>query len=116
MNDLEEFLDQMTVDISNQALWLDDVRLQLFLNWFAAHSSKIHSALIQGQALMQMDHVLLRQGDCEKALKSGLKIWFESLPMQGLLWDYHLILIENAWWHNLDGYRLNMILKSEAGK
>ena len=45
-----------------------------------------------------------------------LKTWFEALPVQGLLWEYQLIPIETAWWHNLDAHCLNMILKSEAGK
>jgi hypothetical protein len=116
MNDLKELLDQMMVDISNQALRLDDVRLQFFLNWLNAHSSKMQSALSPGQTLIQMDGVQLRQGDLEEQIGSGLKTWFESLPTQGLLWEYHLILIEIAWWQNLDAHRLNLLLKSEAGK
>jgi hypothetical protein len=36
--------------------------------------------------------------------------------MQGLLWEYHLILNEIAWWRDLDPRRLSMILGSEAGK
>ncbi len=117
MNEWKELLDQMAEDISGQVLRLDDVRLQLFLNWLNAHSSKVQSAfLAPGQTLIQLDGVLLRQGDMEERLRSGLKTWFESLPMQGLLWEYHLILDEIAWWHNLDARRLKMILKSEAGK
>ena len=115
MNDLNEILDQTTTDISKQALRLDDVRLRLFLNWLNTHSSKVQSVLAPGQTLIQMEEALFRQGDFEERLRSGLKTWFESLPMQGLLWEYHLILDEIAWWHNLDAHRLKMILKSEAG-
>lgn len=115
MNEWKELLDQMAEDISGQVLRLDDVRLQLFLNWLNAHSSKVQSTLAPGQILIQLDGVLLRQEDMEERLRSGLKTWFESLPMQGLLWEYHLVLDEIAWWHNLDAHRLKMILKSEAG-
>jgi len=107
MNDLNELLDQMPVDISKQAFRLDDVRLKLFLNWLNAHNSKVQSALAPVQTLIQMDGVLLRQGDFEERFRFGLKTWFESLPMQGLLWEYRLVL---------DEHRLKMILNTEAGK
>ena len=116
MNDLKEILDQMMVDISRQALRLNDVRLRLFLNWLNTHSSKVQSALAPEQTLIQMDGVPLWHGDFAERLRSRLKTWFESLPIRGLLWEYHLILVEIAWWHNLDAHRLNMILKSETGK
>ena len=116
MNDMKGLLDQMTANISRQALRLDDVRLRLFLNWLNAHSSKVQTALTLGQTLIQMDGVLLRHGDFAERLRAGLKTWLESLPIQALLWEYHLILDEIAWWHNLEVHRLKMILKSEAGK
>jgi hypothetical protein len=52
----------------------------------------------------------------EERLQTGLRTWFEFLPIKGLLWEYHLILDEIAWWCNFDPYRLIMILKSEAGQ
>ncbi len=116
MNEWKELLDQMAEDISGQVLRLDDVRLQLFLNWLNAHSSQVQSALAPGQTLIQMEGGLLWQGGSKERLRFGLKTWFESLPMQGLLWEYHLILDEIVWWHNLDAHRLKMILKSEAGE
>lgn len=116
MNDLKELLDQMTVNISNQAFRLDNVRLWLFLNWLNTHGSKVQSALVSEQTLMQIDGALLQQGDFEDRLRFGLETWFESLPVQGLLWGHHLILIEIAWWHNLNAHGFNMILKPKVGK
>jgi hypothetical protein len=43
-------------------------------------------------------------------------MWIESLPMQELLREYHLILDEIAWWRNLDARRLSMIMRSEVRK
>lgn len=116
MSEKNELLDQMIADIFQQALRLDEVRLRLFLNWLHSHSSTVQSTGIRRQARVQMDGAMLQRRDLETAFKSGLKTWLESLPMQGLLWEYHLILDEIAWWNSLDECRLNMIMKSETGK
>jgi len=50
MNDLKELLDQMMVDISSQALRLDDVRLRLFLNWLNTRSRKCNLPWLQSKS------------------------------------------------------------------
>ena len=42
--------------------------------------------------------------------------WLESLPAQGMLWEYRTISFEIAWWRNLDPVRLKMIVESETGQ
>lgn len=116
MIDLNILIDQMATDISTQALQQDDLRLQLFLDWLNAHSCCVKSAMAPGQTLLQMDAILPRQADLEERLKSGLKIWLASLPLPGLLWEYRLILDEMTWWRDLDIHRLQMFLKSKAGR
>ena len=44
MNDLQSLIDQMSVDISSQAVQLDDLRLPRFLAWLSAHSIKVKIA------------------------------------------------------------------------
>ncbi|MBI3340109.1 MAG: hypothetical protein HY022_08265 [Chloroflexi bacterium] len=118
MNDLNILIGQMAGDISSQALRLDDVRLRLFMEWMHAHSTKVKAATqseAQSFQLGQVDVVSIRDGKMGEQLKAGLQTWFESLPMQGMLWEYHLILDEIAWWRDLDARRLAMILKDETG-
>lgn len=115
MSEKNEVLDQMIADIFQQALRLDEVRLRFFLNWLYSHSSTVQSKGIRRQARAQMDSAMLQRRDLETVFKSGLKTWLESFPMQGLLWEYRLILDEIAWWHSLDGCRLAMISASEMG-
>ena len=109
MSDLEILIEQMVLDISRQAFQLDDLCLPLFLNWLTAHCDKVKHAI-------QMDIATLRRANMEEQFKSALKVWLGSLPTQGRLWEYRLLLDEIAWWHHLDAHRLNMILKSEAGR
>jgi hypothetical protein len=45
-----------------------------------------------------------------------LKTWLESLPAQGMLWEYRTVSVEIVWWRNLDPVRLKMIVESEAGQ
>jgi len=119
MNGLNILIEQMAADISSQALRLDDVRLKLFLDWLNAHSSKVKAATdseAQSLQLDQADIASIREEKMKDRLKAALKTWFESLPLQGMLWEYHLILDEIAWWRGLDARRLTMILRSEAGK
>ncbi|GER78873.1 MAG: hypothetical protein HRF47_08865 [Chloroflexota bacterium] len=119
MNALNILIEQMAADISSQALRLDNVRLRLFLEWLNAHSSKVKAANEpEAQSLQpfQMDIAFIREGKMEEELTAGLRTWFESLPMKGMLGEYHLILDEIAWWRDLDSRRLTMILRSEAGK
>ena len=112
MSHLNVLIEQMTADMATQAMDLEDVRLKMFLEWLNAHSSKVKVAIAPEAQTLHLD-----QADVAsiRGLKAGLQTWFESLPMQGMLWEYHLILDEIAWWRDLDAHRLSMILGSEAG-
>jgi hypothetical protein len=116
MNNLQSLIDQMAVDISSQAAQLDDLRLPRFLAWLDAHSIKVKIAADANESIgnqVPLDVALDQEATIEERLKLNLKTWFESLPLRGLLWEYHLILDEIAWWRDLDPHRLNMILRPE---
>lgn len=103
MEQMNDLIEQMVKDISGQAQGLDPVRLGLFLGWLCAHCARVKAIPLQQEGI---------DGQLEPVLRS----WFESLPAQGMLWEYRLILDEIAWWRELDAHRLNMLLKSESGR
>jgi hypothetical protein len=103
MEPMNDLIEQMVSDISTQVRGLDPVRLGLFLNWMCAHSVRVEAAPLQ-------------QGDTEELLNSVLKSWFESLSVQGMLWEYRLVMDELVWWRGLDTHRLRMLLKSVTGR
>ena len=99
-------IDQMVTDISMQTNMLDACRLRLFLRWLKSHSSavrKTEGTLVEARAPD-------KPRACE-ALKATLKLWFESLPESGWIWEYQLILTEISWWRFLDEQSLIRILK-----
>ena len=112
MSDMNVLIEQMVLDIVTQAYQLDDLRLRMFLNWLAAHSGRMK--VLAGNVL-DMDIAVLRGTDLQEGFKSALKTWLESLPAQGMLWEYRTISFEIAWWRNLDPVRLKMIVESETG-
>lgn len=93
----------MAEDIQAHAGCLEAERLQLFLDWLAAHNGAL-----------QMERAGLRDAGGE--FKSVIKTWLASLPIQGALWEYRLILDEVDWLRELDAQRLMMILKSGKGR
>jgi hypothetical protein len=94
MNDMQQVLiGQIVADISAQAAGLDELRLRMFMKWLKSHSSQVREAA----------QIQIEDADC---LQSGLKAWFGSLPLQGLLWEYRLLLTEIAWWRDLDPVRV----------
>ena len=109
MNDMQVLIEQMVSDISSQAVRLDEIRLQKFLEWLKSHSSKVKTV---GQVHVEV--AVHDEGSMDDRLKNDLNRWFESLPMQGLLWEYHLLLNELAWWRDLDPRTLTRILRSEG--
>ena len=113
MSELNVLIEQMVLDIGTQAFQLDDPRLRMFLNWLAAHSGRLKA--LTGNVL-DMDIAVLRGSDMQEGFKSALKTWLESLPAQGMLWEYRTISVEIVWWRNLDPVRLKMIAESEAGQ
>ena len=112
MSELNGLIDQMVLDIGTQVFQLDDQRLRMFLNWLAAHSG---SMKVLAGNIFDMDIAVLRGTDLQEGFKSALKTWLESLPAQGMLWEYRTISFEIAWWRNLDPVRLKMIVESETG-
>ena len=112
MSDLSVLIEQMVLDIGTHTFQLDDLRLRMFLNWLAAHSG---SMKVLAGNVFDMDIAVLRGTDLQEGFKSALKTWLESLPAQGMLWEYRTISFEIAWWRNLDPVRLKMIVESETG-
>ncbi|WKZ48480.1 MAG: hypothetical protein QY306_03805 [Anaerolineales bacterium] len=112
MNDMNVLIEQMVSDIATQAYQLDDLRLRMFLNWLTAHSGTMKVSM--GNVL-DMEVAALRGTDMQERFESALKTWLESLPAQGMLWEYRTISFEIAWWRNLDPVRLKMIVESETG-
>ena len=112
MSELNVLIDQMVLDIGTQVFQLDDQRLRMFLNWLAAHSGRMK--VLAGN-VFDMDIAVLRGTDLQEGFKSALKTWLESMPAQGMLWEYRTISFEIAWWRNLNPVRLKMIMESEAG-
>ena len=112
MSELNVLIDQMVLDIGTHVFQLDDPRLRMFLNWLAAHSG---SMKVLAGNVFEMDIAVLRGTDLQEGIKSALKTWLESLPAQGMLWEYRTISFEIAWWRNLDPVRLKMIVESETG-
>jgi len=113
MSELNVLIDQMVLDIGTHVFQLDDPRLRMFLNWLAAHSG---SMKVLARNVFDMDIAVLRGSDMQEGFKSALKTWLESLPAQGMLWEYRTISFEIAWWRNLDTVRLKMIMESETGQ
>lgn len=113
MSELNVLIEQMVLDIGTQGFQLDDLRLRMFLNWLAAHSGMMKA--LTGNVL-NMDIAVLRGSDMQEQFKSALNTWLESLPAQGMLWEYRTISVEIVWWRNLDPVRLKMITESEAGQ
>ena len=109
MNDVQVLIEQMVSDISSQAARLDEVRLQKFLEWLKSHSSKVKTV-----EQVYVEVAVHGEGSIDDRLKNILMGWLESLPMQGLLWEYHLLLNEIAWWRELDPHTLARILRSEG--
>lgn len=95
MNDMQILIEQLISDISGQAVRLDEIRLQMFLTWLAAHSSLVKTG-------EQVEVAMPGAGSITDRLKIGLKGWFESLPLRGLLWEYRLLLEEIDWLRGLD--------------
>jgi hypothetical protein len=106
---MQILIEQMVSDISSQAVRLDEVRLQKFLEWLQSHSSKVKT-----EEQVHIEVAVHAEGSMDDRLKNVLIGWLESLPMPGLLWEYHLLLNEIAWWRDLDPRTLARILRSEG--
>jgi len=106
MNDMNVLIEQMVAEISTQTFQLEGRRLRLFLNWLMDHSCEMKVYLgtfdADSGSTTLKDH-----------FRSPLKVWLQSLPTQGLLWEYQTITGEIGWWRDLDPSRWKMIIKTE---
>ncbi|CAG1014160.1 hypothetical protein ANAEL_04911 [Anaerolineales bacterium] len=91
MDDILGSVEPMALDVASQAFELEPSRLRLFLDWLVSHSS-----LVRGSEAIQLE-----THDREQ-VELKLKAWFQSLPADGLAWEYRLLLGEIAWWRDLD--------------
>lgn len=107
MSDMDVLIEQMVSDLSTQAFQLEDRRLQLFLNWLMDHSSEMKGSLGTFEPGSG-------DADMQERIQSALKSWLQSLPPQGLLWEYQTITGEIQWWRDLDPSRWKMITKTEV--
>jgi len=96
------------MDISGQAFQLDDLRLRMFLNWLTAHCSRM-------KASIQMNVARFPRSEMKQQFQLALRTWFEPLPVQGILWEYRLILDEIAWWQDLGHDRLVLMTDERQG-
>ena len=113
MSDLDILIEQMVLDIWAQAYQLDDQRLGMFLDWLITHSFEMKRSLGNN---IDTDPVALRGLVMQACIQSALKSWLQSLPGQGVLWEYKTVLAEIIWWRDLDPVSLKMILGSELEK
>lgn len=110
MSDVNGLIEQMGLDIATQAFQLDDQRLRLFLNWLMDHSSEMKVSL---GTLLNNDFRIL---EVQKRFQSVLITWLQTLPAQGLLWEYRTVIADIEWWHDLEPGRLKMIVRLEGEK
>jgi hypothetical protein len=107
MSELDVLIKQMVSDLSTQAFQLEERCLRLFLNWLMDHSSDMKHSL--GAFDADPGSATLKEN-----FQSALKTWLQSLPAQGLLWEYQTIIGEICWWRDLDPSRWKMIVRSDA--
>lgn len=107
MSDMGVLIKQMVSDLSTQAFLLEERRLRLFLNWLMDHSSEMKGSLGTFEPG-------LKDADMQECFQSALKSWLQSLPAQGLLWEYQTITGEIHWWRDLGPSRWKMITKTEG--
>lgn len=107
MSELNVLIEQMVSDLSTQAFQLEDRRLRLFMNWLMDHSSDMKASL-------GAIDTGLKDADMQERFRSALKTWLQSLPAQGLLWEYQTITGEIRWWRDLNPSRWKMITKTEV--
>jgi len=116
--DMELSISQIAAQIVAQATSLESVRQKSFLDWLQAHSSRdgcVGRSAAQSVPKVSKDRAEItasnQNEDCfENHLKGALMIWFESLPVAGVLWEYRLVLSELAWWRTLDGELLSIFV------
>lgn len=111
MSDMDVLIEQMVSEIGTEAWQLDVPRLRMFLNWIMSHGSEMKDLVGN---VMDADPALLQNAEGREQFQSALQIWLQSLPVQGLLWEYRTITGEIGWLCDLDPVQLQMIAKTEG--
>ncbi|MBI5952491.1 MAG: hypothetical protein HY865_12610 [Chloroflexi bacterium] len=91
MDEILVSVEQMASAVASKTFELEPSRLHLFLDWLVSHSS-----MVRGSKAIQLE-----TGGREQ-VELKLKAWFQSLPTDGLAWEYSLLLGEIAWWRDLN--------------
>lgn len=84
----------LVTEILTRLPTLDANRRHMLLRWLQAH----------------------RAGTCftDANLEDRLTEWFNTLPFEGVNWEYRLILSEIDWWRDLDEPSLAEFMRSEG--
>jgi len=101
-------IDPALSGICDQARSLSGIRLEMFLEWLAAHCHPMDSEGPGAEEIACQDWARL-----EGHLRAVLGAWFESLSLPGLLWEYHLVLTEIGYWREIGLQQLEGILEAE---
>ena len=83
----ETLVGPLVVDLSNQALQLDELRLWLFLEWLQCHCCGDSTQWIN------------QDGD---EIRKFLSRWLEHFSPDGLHAEHELIMTEITWWKTVD--------------
>jgi hypothetical protein len=105
MDEIQILIGQMASDIASQAFQLESTRLRLFLEWLVSHSSWV-----------KVDGVSQIETNDRNQLETNLKTWFQSLPVNGLLFEYRLLLEELVWWRAQDPASFALQFNEGEGK
>jgi hypothetical protein len=81
--------DAMIRTILSQMNALEPRRKYMFIAWLHAHNSQMKKAT---------------------NLQEGLRVWFDSMHSANAQWEYRLITIEIAWWHDQSDRKLDLLI------
>jgi hypothetical protein len=80
-------VEHMSLDLHQQAMKLDAVRLQMFTEWLQRHCRGIE---------------LMRANPHRREMQMDLKRWLETFEPDALHGEYRLLVSEIAWWREAD--------------
>ena len=84
---MQEFIEQIVMEIVSGAGELDPVRRRMFLIWLESHTSQVGCRGDNGYA---------------GCLTEKLTVWLGAMSVAGILWEYRLVLGEIEWWSELE--------------
>lgn len=109
MNVMQILFEGLVSDGFTLAVRHEHIRLQMFLEWLKSHSS-----MVKAVEQVHIQVAVRGQGMIDGCRRNNVKRWFESILIQGLHWECHLIPDEINCWRNLDPRSLTAILKPEG--